>query len=315
MDVAETIGLKKGEYGHGKIHAQIHEYRESLYFATYWGKGKEVEAAAKKGYKGSLLLRYDLKTRKVENLGSIAPGEGLPASCFDPGRGLLYFYAVQKGDVVAYDLNKKSVKFKGGSRLTSQHRSFLLAKDGKVWFTNEKGMLSYYDPDKNSISETSLLLPGANNTLRAAAHTTSDGRIFGMTRSGKLFEFNSVKQTIKDLGPNFLSGDYTAVMILSPDEKYLYFAPGAHGSATRAGTPIVQYQISSGIRKVIAFLRDSMIQKATYFIGGNYNMQMDSKGAILYCAFNGAKYSGKKNLNAFGLPSLVVIKIPESERK
>jgi len=102
---------------------------------------------------------------------------------------------------------------------------------------------------------------------------------------------------------------------LSPDEKYLYFAPGAHGSATRAGTPIVQYQISSGIRKVIAFLRDSMIQKATYFIGGNYNMQMDSKGAILYCAFNGAKYSGKKNLNAFGLPSLVVIKIPESERK
>ncbi len=315
VDIAESIGQRKGDYGHGKIHSQIHEYRGSLYFATYWGKSKEVADAVKKGYRGSLLFRYDLKSRNVENLGPIAPGEGLPTSCLDSGRGLLYFYSVEKGDVLVYELNKRTVKFKGGGSSTAQHRCYLQSKDGKIWFADEKGKLSFYDPDKNSIFESPVLLPGQDNSLRASARATSDGRIFGMTRAGKLFEFNPTKQAIKDLGSNFLSGDYTAVMVLSPDEKYLYFAPGAHGSATRMGTPVVQYQISNGTRKVITFLRDSMIKKAAYFIGGTYSMQIDSKGAILYCVFNGAKHTAAKNLKAFGLPSFVAIKIPEAERK
>jgi len=315
VDVAQVISQKKSDYGHGKIHAQIHEYKGSLYFATYWGKSKEVAEAVKKGYKGSLLLRFDLKTQKAEILGPISPGDGLPGSCLDPNRGLLYFYAVDKGDVVVYDLNKRAVKFKGGAEFTAVHRCFLLAKDGKIWFADESGKLAFYDPDKNSISKTALVLPGQKNTLRAAARTTSDGRIFGMTKAGILFELNPVKQTLKNLGPNFLSGDYTAVMVLSPDEKYIYFAPGAHGSATRVGTPVIQYQVSNGTRKVIAFLRYPVIQKANYLIGGNYNMQIDSKGAILYCVFNGAKFAGDRKQKVFGLPSFVAIAIPETERK
>ncbi|MGH9857475.1 MAG: hypothetical protein ACRD4B_06485, partial [Acidobacteriota bacterium] len=81
-------------------------HKGSLYFATYWGKHKEVEAAYKKGYKGSLLFRYDLRSRKLENLGAIAPKKGLPGSALDGKRELLYFYGVEgeKGDVVVYDL-------------------------------------------------------------------------------------------------------------------------------------------------------------------------------------------------------------------
>jgi hypothetical protein len=314
IDIADAIGQKKGDYGHGKIHAPIYEYQGALYFATYWGKEKLVEEAAEHGYIGSILFRFDLKTRKLENLGAIAPGFGLPNSILDSSRGLLYFYAVKKGDVVAYDLKNRTVKWKGGSEYTAEFRSFMLARDGKVYFTDSKGRISFYDPNKNAAAQTSLILPGKENTLRAASLAMSDGRIFGMTHDGHLFEFNPTKLTLKDLGPNFLEGDYTAIIAVSPDQKYLYFAPGAHGSAVTSGTPVVQYAINSGVRKVIAFLHDPLLTKG-YNLAGNYSLQIDPRGEVLYTVFNGAKLSGKKKELKFGLPALVVIKIPASERK
>ena len=317
VDVAEAIGQKKGEYGHGKIHAQIYEHKNALYFTTYWGKQRQVQDAYTKGYKGSLLLRYDLRSRVLENLGAIAPRKGLPASTFDPDRELLYFYGVEneKGDVVVYDLKKRSVKFQGGAEFTAKHRSFLRTKDGKVYFSDQNGKLSFYDPDKNTISSTALVLPGSKNSLRASSTPASTGAIFGMTHAGRLFAFDPAKQTIRDLGLNFRAGEYTAVIVLSPDEKYLYYAPGAHGSAAEAGTPVIQYRIQTGERKVIAFLRDSLMKRANYFIAGNYNMQIDSRGTTLYCTFNGSKYVSGKKQEEFGLPSLVVIQIPKGESK
>jgi hypothetical protein len=132
-----------------------------------------------------------------------------------------------------------------------------------------------------------------------------------MTRAGRLFAFDPGKQTITDLGPNFLAGDYNAAMVLSPDDKYLYFAPGSHGSAAKIGTPVIQYDIATGTRKVIAFLQQPLLKKAGYHITGNYNIQIDSKGAVLYCTFNGSKKPPEK----FGMPGVVVITIPASERR
>src|SRR6185295_5418591 len=166
IDIAQAIGQKKGDYGHGKIHSPIYEYQGALYFATYWGKEKLVEEAFQHGYKGSLLFRFDLKTRKLENLGAIVPGFGLPNSILDSSRGLLYFYAVKKGEVVAYDLKNRNVKWKGASEYTAEYRSFMLAKDGKVYFSDAKGKISFYDPNKNAVEQTSLILPGKKNTLR-----------------------------------------------------------------------------------------------------------------------------------------------------
>jgi hypothetical protein len=144
---------------------------------------------------------------------------------------------------------------------------------------------------------------------------TADGRILGMTHGGRLFEFHTGKQMIRDLGPNFLTGEYTAAMVSSPDEKYLYFAPGAHSSAPRIGTPVVQYEIATGKRKVIAFLLDEMTRRVNYYIGGTYNMQLDGKGDTLYCTFNGSRIVKGKDPKPFGQPSLVILRIPESERK
>src|SRR5262249_35143417 len=115
VDVLRAIGHMLGLYGHGKIHSGIHEAADgTLYFTTYWGKQREIDAAFGKGYEGSLLLRFDPKTGKTENLGAIVPQQGLPASNFDATRQLLYFHAVYKKDIAVYDVKEKKVIFKGG---------------------------------------------------------------------------------------------------------------------------------------------------------------------------------------------------------
>jgi hypothetical protein len=318
VDVLRAIMHMLGLYGHGKIHSGIHEAEDgTLYFTTYWGKPKEVDAAFDKGFPGSLLLHYDPKTGKTENLGAIAPKQGLPASFFDPNRQLIYYHAVYKGDILVYDVAARKVKFHGGADSSAAHRTFFADPKGRVYFSGPTG-LNYYDPEANRLVETKIALPAAkagkkDATLRAAApRPAKDGTVYGMTAAGQLFAFDPKAESAKDLGPNFGAGDYTAVMAISPDDKYLYYAPGAHGSGTKSGSPVVQYNIATGARKVLAFLQQPLHEKLDWQIGGTYNVQIDAKGATLYCTFNGAAPGAR---SPFGRPAVVVLHIPASERR
>jgi hypothetical protein len=321
VDVAQAIGQQPGRYGHGKIHSGIHEASDGwLYFSTYWGKPREVEAAFGADYQGSLLLRYHPQTGRAENLGAIVPRQGLPASGFDARRDLLYFHAVYKGDIVAYAVKAQKVKFLGGADQTEGRRTFLIDERGRAYFSSVDGTLHYYDPETNRLAKTTARLPASagarrGDSLRAAAGPTRAGLLYGMTSAGRLFAFEPRTDKVQDLGPNFADGDYTAVMVLSPDEKYLYFAPGAHGSSGRQGTPVVQVDLASGRRKVLAFLNEPVRRKLTYNLGGTYNLQIDPRGERLFFTFNGAPYveQGRKT-ETFGQPAVVVLHIPKPER-
>ncbi|MCI0465319.1 MAG: hypothetical protein L0Z62_51005 [Gemmataceae bacterium] len=321
VDVLRVIMHMLGLFGHGKIHSGIHEGADGwLYFSTYWGKPKEVETAFTKGYPGSLLLRHNPKTGQTENLGALAPRQGLPASNFDRDRGLLYFHAVYKGDVVVYDTKAQKVKFQGGADQSAAHRTFLIDGRGRAHFSANDGTLAFYDPETNKLGKTTVRLPANPEakkkkakaaTLRAASRPMRSGLVHGMTAAGQLFSFDPHKGEVKDLGPNFAGGDYTAVMVLSPDEKYLYYAPGAHGSANRTAAPVLQYEIATGKRKVLAFLRDPLAQRLKYNIGGTYNLQIDPSGERLFFTFNGSD-PGVRGF--FGKPAVAVIHIPKAER-
>lgn len=317
VDVLDAILHMLGFYGHGKIHSGIHEAADgSLWFSTYWGKHREVDKAfGKGGFEGSVLLRFDPKTRKTENLGAIVPRQGLPASAFDPERQHLFFHAVYEGDVCVYDVKARKVKFRGGADASSAHRTFMVDRAGRAWFSGKDGLLRY-DPKTNAIEATKITLPATpgskkGDTLRAAAAPTKDGILYGMTAAGRMFALDSRKGTVKDLGPNFGGGDYTAVMVLSPDEKYLYYAPGAHGSGNKTGAPVVQYEIATGKRKVLAFLKDTLAERFKYQVGGTYNLQIDPAGERLFITFNGAM-PGQRG--TFGTPSVLVLHIPREER-
>jgi len=317
VDVLRAIGQMLGLFGHGKIHSGIHEAADGgLYFSTYWGKPKEVDAAIAKGYPGSLLLRYDPKTERTQNLGAIAPKQGLPASFFDARTNLIYFHAVYKGDVVVYDVKAQKVKFHGGADSSAAHRTFLGAADGRVYLSGVGGTLNYYDPAANQLVKTKASLPanvGAKkgDTLRAATRPAKNGTVYGMTAAGRVFAFDPKTEAVKDLGSNWGVGQYTAVMALSPDEKYLYYAPGAHGSGNKIGAPVVQYAIATGKRKVLAFLREPLRQQFKWMVGGTYNLQIDPSGERLFVTFNGAEGAAR---SPFGKPAVVVVHIPRSER-
>src|SRR5690606_29403635 len=103
----------------------------------------------------------------------------------------------------------------------------------------------------------------------ASTRQSKDGYIFGITSApGELFRYDPAADELTMLGFDFLRGDYTTVVVLSPDERFLYYMPGAHGGARHKGTPIVQYHIASGRRKVLAFLRGPIEQRHAYVPAG-----------------------------------------------
>lgn len=311
-------------YSGGKIHSCIEEARDGwLYFSLYCGKVPK-ESDWQGGYQGGALLRYDPRSGRAESLGLPVPKQDLPASRLDPIRGLLYFYAVPSGDLVVYDLAKRHVKFRGGGDRQVGDRNILLDRDGNAYFSAKDGFLWRYNPRQNRLAPTKARLPQAHNppdggpapnSLRASTRPARNGLVYGMTRTGILFAFDPARERVTNLGPNFGKGEYTAVMVLSPDERYLYYAPGSHGQAARIGCPVVQYEIATGTRKVLAFLNPFLRERFQYNLGGTFNMQIAPDGGTLFLTFNGAPWVGEaQREETFGLPSLVVLHIPVSER-
>ncbi len=120
------------------------------------------------------------------------------------------------------------------------------------------------------------------------------------------------------LGANWLSGQYTTVIVLSPDERFLYYLPGAHGRAWQHGTPVVQFEIATNRRKVIAFLAEEIRDVYEYVPAGTYGIKMSADGGTLYVNFNGHAADRIRPVSmrpiGFGLCSCAAIHIPESER-
>jgi hypothetical protein len=121
---------------------------------------------------------------------------------------------------------------------------------------------------------------------------------------------------VTPLGPNWGAGEYTGVIALSPDDRYLYYAPGSHGQATRYGTPVVQFDLAARRRKVLAFLNPPLREQLRYNVGGTYCLSVSPDGDRIYVVFNGAPVPEQpaRREETFGQPSLAVIDIPASER-
>lgn len=320
VDVARDTAQPAGAYGHGKIHAGIHEFEGSLWFSTYWGKHRELDFSG--AYQGSILLQVDLKDHKVTNHGAVAPKRGLPASTFDADRALIYWHAVaeERDELLVYDVKARRVLFQGGGDFLQGKRAFLRDRKGRVWLSTKDGGLAVYDPQTNRLERTDVMLPEHDGgrrgaELRAAAPPAASGRIHGMTGAGRLFVFDPETRAVKDLGANFGDGDYTAVMALSPDERFVTFVPGAHGSSSRSGTPVVQVDTATGARKVLAFLYEPVREKLRYTLGGTYSLQTDASGGRLFITFNGAPLvEGARKPETFGAPCVAIVEIPRDER-
>ena len=101
----------------------------------------------------------------------------------------------------------------------------------------------------------------------------------------------------------------------SPGGRYIYYLPGAHGHGYTDGSPVVQYDTKTDIKKVIAFMYPYYYDKYGYTPGGTFSIKLDERGERLFILWNGAfvEHTGKGG-DTFGQCSVMVVNIPESER-
>lgn len=88
--------------------------------------------------------------------------------------------------------------------------------------------------------------------------------------------------------------------------------PGG-GYPERKTSPLVQYDIRRGTRKVICYYQVPIFEKYGYWCGAVYGMEVSNDGSFVVIVLNGAFTDSRKEV--FGHPSLAVITIPEEERR
>lgn len=327
LDVNRVSKHQPGDVYWSKVHAGILEGADGMIYVitTLNDGGTAFEHKWTANVPGSPIFRYDPGTGKTDLAGHL-PAQCTATTLMDKQRNILYMMLEGKFAkavaLAAFDLTSRQFVYTSPYDAVTQDRNMALAKNGCVYF-NGKGGLWKYDPAKKEIKATRMVFAGGA-CMRSSAAESPDGWIYGSTFGGdktvqqSIFRFSPASEKLEMLGPDFLDGDYTTVCALSSDGQYLYFLPGAHGSSLKIGTPVVQYNVKTGKRKVLAFLQDAVLGKTGYVPCGTYGVKLSADNATLYVNLNGHATEKlrlpKMPSNGFGLTAFMALHIPVSER-
>ena len=323
-DVNTIVPRRHGEPTWAKMHARIDEGRDGrIYFSATLNAGNRAGLPACKwseAIPGGQLYRYDPRSGEASVVANLPSARVTATSLLDRERNR-WWCNLEGGSNALYsvDLSTMQTDYRAPDGSMAFNRNFALARDGSVYFNGHGGIWTW-DARKGDIHPTRSAFPGDGVVgMRASAPESRDGWIYGVTmRPGRLFRYSPEQDKLEILGPDFLGGDYTVVCVLSPDERFLYYLPGAHGSAVRLGTPVVQYDIANGRRKVLAFLQPALESAFGYVPAGTYGVKLSSDGGTLYVNFNGHAADSIRPVEmrpiGFGLTAFAAIHIPEGER-
>lgn len=308
-------------YKPGKVHGRIDMGADGwLYFSTHRG-GTQVTSDANH-YTGDWIIRCDPKTGKSEVVvrGPV-PKHCIPCSVLDPKRMIFYggtaagTDAKDKGvQFFAYDVKNRKLLYSGPD---GPPRYMIFAKStGRIYYIPGKedmvGELMCYDPAKGGAPFPIKASLG----LRSATEETPQGIVYTCSKGRKgddttIFAFNTKTEKVEVLGPAAVgSANYITSIDADPSGRYLYYVPGAHGGADKDGTPIIQFDVKTRQRKVIAFLHPYFQEKSGAALVGTFSTAVDPSGDKLYVTWN-ANRGGR----AWDCCALTVIHIPESERR
>lgn len=323
------------DYGDGKIHGTLDFYNgPTIYFLTYWTEyPAPKEKQFQQGYEGGRLMSFNVNTRKARDLGVPMKRTSWQLHKMDTNRGLLFAVGAPWHEFLCYDIKNNKMLFGGylpDGMKWYERALFVDDQTGCAYASNRSGSDSevhiiQYDSTKNRFTKMKSCVPaiekaGEGNQIRAATQRKlKDGAFICISRWGRMFKFYPEQDRVKDLGPCWSAEPsklYTASIAVSPDDRYIYYIPAAHGGSHELGSPVVQYNVTTGERKAIAFLFPFLYEKYGYITGGTFSVSMDEKGERLFIIMNGAFNEWKKDGgDVFGDPSVIVVHIPESERR
>lgn len=318
VDVRKVLKLPEGHYTPGKIHGRLDVGRDGwLYFSTH--RGSTRVTTGQHHYRGDWILRHHPPTGKTEVVARGPVGKQcIPCSVLDPER--LIFY----GGTAAGDINDKRITFfaydVGAKRLLHSGyggpaRYMIFAKStGRVYFApGVEGPLYRYDPAKGGPP----VRLDAKIGLRSATQETPQGCVYTVSTRGDatLWRFDVKTEKVEKLGSATIgSQSYITTLDADPTGRYLYYVPGAHGGSERDGTPIVQFDVQTRRKKVIAFLHPFLKEQCGYTPLGTFGSAVDPKGDKLYITWNGNLGGQRRGRLTWDACALTVVHIPERER-
>jgi len=308
-------------YTPGKIHGGLVEGKDKkIYFIGY--RGSVRKTGAETAYRGDHLFQYDPASGKTKNLGIAISHCSTPVLHYHAESHSLYGLAAagqtaedDRNRFFHYDIasGESTVVFEPEVRTA---RAMILARNGRAYYPADAGeakpTLARFDPRGKKSKRLKIELPGSG-VMRAATGVNSKGVAYGITKEGELFAFDTNNETCTPLGTGFPTApQYTAAMKLDATERYLYYVPGAHGRTDRIGTPVMQFDLKTKRAKAICFLHEALLKEHNYFVGGTYGLVLSEDGSRLTINFNGGRPDTKQP--SFGLCSVMIVHIPESER-
>lgn len=317
--IKKVLNLPEGHYVPGKIHGRLDQGEDGwIYYSTHRGGTKVT--TDQYHYKGDWILRTNPSTGASEIVAcGPVPKHCIPCSVLDPQR-MIFYGGTAPGSAADGGINFFAYDCKAGKVLYSgpdgPARYMILAKStGRVYWTPGKedavGEIVRWDPAVGGAPvklETSL-------GLRTATQETPQGIVYTVSKARKgdsamLYAFDTKTEKAEELGEAAVgSMNYITSLDADPTGRYLYYIPGAHGGAERDGTPVVQFDVKTKQRKVIAFLHPFYREKYGCTPVGTFSSAIDEKGETLYVTWN-VNRSGK----AWDCVALTAIHIPASER-
>ncbi len=298
----------------------------TLWATTYYGVYPDSSWFAN-GYRGSWLLSYNIFSHEAKNWGVPLIGNTLPEFNLDSKTGRM----VATGPFTTFlcwDCIEKKVRYAGyppKGWIWWERTMLLDDQSGKFWssdMSDEKFRFLGFDPELNRFERLELSTPENpydHKALQLRAYTenrTMDGAFYCISQNGAFFRFRPEKPAVEPVGVNWDKGRYTSTIALDSNGRYFYYMPGGmkKQNANEYG-PIVQYDVKTGKKKVIAWLTDYYWEKYGYWIGGTYGMNISADNSSLVIVMNGAFVTrDDKNGAPYGNPSLFVVTIPEEER-
>jgi len=323
LDCNRIVPAPPDKYSPGKIHAPLVQADDGgIYVFGY--RGSVRGTGSETGYRGDWLLRYSPATGQTENLGMPVPCSSVPVLEYCSAMGCLYGLSVAgqtmpepRTQFFRYDIETGHVAFTCEVD-TNGPRAIIVSRDGRVYFggggaSSGQQRLIRYDPRNDQVTKLAIRIPG-DGMLRAASRADADGVVYGISKDGVVFAFDTNTETVTEIAKAFVAGRlYTAVCRLDPTDTYLYYIPGAHGRSGENGTPVIQLNVKTRRCKVLTFLNETLRQQKDYNLGGTYGIALGGDGSQLFISFNGAKLPASKQ-SEFGLCSALLLHIPEDER-
>jgi hypothetical protein len=317
VDLRKLLNLPDGHYSPGKIHGRLDMGDDGwIYFSTH--RGSTRVTTDQYHYKGDWVGRVQPATGKAEVVvqGPV-PNHCIPCSVLDPTR--LIFYggtapgtSEEGGQFFAYDIKNKKVLYAGPD---GPPRYMIFARStGRVYYTagKEGGPLMRYDPDRGGAP----VKLGAHIGIRAATAETPQGIVYTVSQGGKgtestIYAFDTKTEKVEEIGSASVgTQSYVASLDADPSGRYLYYNAGAHGGADADGSAVVQFDVKTRQKKVIAFLHPFCKDRYGCALKGTYSSAVDPKGDKLYVTWNVSRGS-----RAWDCCALTVIHVPESERR